>query len=83
LTNVQTILQLAGLEMDDIVKTTVLLTDWRHYTGYNDVYKTFFTAPYPTRSTVCGGLPRSGALLAIEAIVVAGARQSAVVATSP
>jgi 2-iminobutanoate/2-iminopropanoate deaminase len=83
LANVQTILQLADLEMDDIVKTTVLLTDWRHYTGYNDVYKTFFTAPYPARSTVCSGLPRSGALLAIEAIAVAGARQGAVVATSP
>jgi 2-iminobutanoate/2-iminopropanoate deaminase len=83
LINVQTILQLAGLEMDDIVKTTVMRTDWRHYAAYNDVYKTFFTAPYPARSTVCDGLPRAGALLAIEAIAIAGARQSAVVATSP
>jgi 2-iminobutanoate/2-iminopropanoate deaminase len=83
LTNVQTILRLADLDMEDVVKTTVMLTDWRHYAVYNEVYKQFFTAPYPARSTVCGGLARPGALLEVEAIAVAGARHTAMVATSP
>lgn len=83
LTNVQTVLRLANLDMEDVVKTTVMLTDWRYYAAYNEVYKQFFTAPYPARSTVCGGLARPGALLEAEAIAVAGARHTATVATSP
>jgi 2-iminobutanoate/2-iminopropanoate deaminase len=83
LTNVQTILRLADLSLDDVVKTTVMLTDWRHYDTYNAVYREFFTAPYPARSTVGGGLSRPGALIEIDTIAVAGARDTAVVATSP
>ncbi|MEE8305546.1 MAG: Rid family detoxifying hydrolase [Candidatus Tectomicrobia bacterium] len=83
LTQVQTILRLADLDLDDVVKTTVMLTDWRHYTAYNDVYKAFFTAPYPARSTVGGGLALKGALIEIEAIAVAGAREQAVVVSNP
>jgi reactive intermediate/imine deaminase len=81
LTNIQTILQLADLDLDDVVKTTVMLTDWRHYSAYNEVYREFFTAPYPARSTVGGGLARPGALIEIEAIAMAGARTSAIVVT--
>lgn len=83
LTQVQTILRLADLDMADVVKTTVMLTDWRHYNAYNDVYQTFFTPPYPARSTLGGGLAQPGALIEIEAIAVAGARDEAVIATSP
>jgi 2-iminobutanoate/2-iminopropanoate deaminase len=83
LSTLQTILQLAGLGLEDVVKTTVMLTDWRHYTAYNDVYRQFFAPPYPARSTVCGGLATKGALLEIEAVAVAGAHQTAIVATSP
>src|SRR5215831_9466596 len=43
----ETILALAGLGLDDVVKTTVMLTDWRHYSAYNEVYRACFTAPYP------------------------------------
>jgi 2-iminobutanoate/2-iminopropanoate deaminase len=83
LSHIQTILQAADLTMDDVVKTTVMLTDWRHYTAYNDVYRTFFAPPYPARSTICGGLARQGAVVTIEAIAVAGAQHNAVIATSP
>lgn len=83
LTTLQTILQLADLGMEDVVKTTVMLTDWRHYTAYNDVYRQFFLPPYPARSTVCGGLAYQGALIDIEAIAIAGAHHTAIVATSP
>jgi reactive intermediate/imine deaminase len=83
LTALETILALADLGLDDVVKTTVMLTDWRHYDAYNEVYRTFFTAPYPARSTVSGNLGMPGALIEIEAIAMAGAHATAVVATSP
>ena len=83
LTTLETILALAGLGLDDVVKTTVMLTDWRHYSAYNEVYRTFFTAPYPARSTVSGSLGIPGALIEIEAIAMAGAHERAVVVTSP
>ncbi|HEY7489506.1 MAG TPA: RidA family protein [Candidatus Tectomicrobia bacterium] len=83
LSTMQTILRLADLGLEDVVKTTVMLTDWRHYTAYNNVYRQFFAPPYPARSTVCGGLATRGALLEMEAIAVAGARHTAIVATSP
>jgi reactive intermediate/imine deaminase len=83
LTTIETILALAGLGLDDVVKTTVMLTDWRHYAAYNEVYRAFFTAPYPARSTVSGSLGMPGALIEIEATAIAGAHATAVVATSP
>jgi 2-iminobutanoate/2-iminopropanoate deaminase len=83
LMTIETILTLAGLGMGDVVKTTVMLTDWRHYDAYNEVYRAFFTAPFPARSTVSGSLGIPGALLEIEAIAMAGAHETAVVVTSP
>ncbi len=77
----QTSLQLAGLSLDDVVKTTVMLADWRDYAGYNEVYQTYFQAPYPARSTIGGGLVRKGALIEIDAIAVAVAGQNATVLT--
>lgn len=82
LSTIQTILALAGLGLDDVVKTTVMLTDWRHYAAYNDVYREFFQSPYPARSTIGGGLPVPGALIAMEAMAMAGAHDTAIVATS-
>ncbi|MGQ4806675.1 putative aminoacrylate peracid reductase RutC [Candidatus Entotheonellaceae bacterium PAL068K] len=83
LSTIATILQLADLGMQDVVKTTVMLTDWRYYSAYNDVYKEFFASPYPARSTVGGGLAQKGALIEIETIAVAGARDTASVVTHP
>jgi reactive intermediate/imine deaminase len=83
LTTLETILTLAGLGLDDVVKTTVMLTDWRHYSAYNEVYRAFFKAPYPARSTVSGSLSTPGALIEIEAMAMAGAHATAVVVTSP
>lgn len=82
LLNLRTVLQLLDLSLEDVVKTTVMLTDWRHYAAYNEVYQTFFPAPHPARSTLCAGIARPGALIAIEAIAVAGAREHAMVLTN-
>ncbi len=65
--------------MDDVVKTQVSLVDWRHYGAYNEVYAEYFSAPYPARATVQGGLAQYGLLIEIEAFAVAGAADSATV----
>jgi 2-iminobutanoate/2-iminopropanoate deaminase len=83
LDHIRTILQLADLSLDDVVKTTVMLTDWRYYEAYNDVYRTYFSPPYPARSTIESGLAHQGALIEIDAIAVAGARHNAVAVTTP
>jgi transposase len=82
LANLRLVLELAGMGMDYVVKTTVMLTDWRYYAAYNAVYREYFAPPYPARSTVCSSLAQKGLLIEISAIAVAGASTSAVVATN-
>lgn len=68
LTNISAILQAAGLQMNDIVKTTVLLDDIKNFGAMNAVYAEFFPADKPAR--VCyqvAALPM-GAKVEIDAI---------------
>jgi len=50
--NIRAILHAAGFEMSDVVKVTAYLTDLADFGKYNEVYKKFFTEPYPARATV-------------------------------
>lgn len=68
LTNIGHILHQTGLEMNDIVKTTVLLDDIKNFSAMNSVYAEFFPADKPAR--VCyqvAALPM-GAKVEIDAI---------------
>lgn len=70
LTNMQHILEEAGMTMQNVVKTTVLLADIQDFAAMNEVYATFFTAPFPARSAfACKDLPK-GARVEIECIAV-------------
>jgi len=70
LKNVQAVLAQAGLEMEDVIKTTVYLQDMDDFAAMNEVYATFFPAEPPARSAVeVARLPK-GALVEIEAIAV-------------
>jgi 2-iminobutanoate/2-iminopropanoate deaminase len=67
LENVRRCLAAAGCTTRDVVKVTAFLADLGDFAAYNEVYASFFTEPYPARTTVGAGLP--GALLVeIEAI---------------
>lgn len=70
LTNIRRIVEAAGFEMDNVVKTTVFLTDINDFAEMNEVYKEFFTAPYPARSAVAVRSLPKGARLEIECIAV-------------
>ncbi len=50
LTNIRNILAAEGLDMSNVVKTTVMLKDIADFGAMNEVYAGFFTAPYPARA---------------------------------
>lgn len=52
LANVKAILCQAGLTVDNVVKTTVFLSDMANFVPMNEVYAQVFTAPFPARSAV-------------------------------
>lgn len=68
LTNARAILQAAGLDMKDVVKTTVLLADIEDFAAMNEVYSQFFSEPYPARSAFAVKSVPKGALVEIECI---------------
>ena len=68
LLNAQAILREAGLSLDYVVKTTVLLSDIANFGPMNEVYAEMFQAPFPARSAFAvKDLPK-GALVEIECI---------------
>jgi 2-iminobutanoate/2-iminopropanoate deaminase len=52
LENIRAILSAAGAAMDDVVKVTVHLADLGNFAAFNQIYGTFFTEPFPARTTV-------------------------------
>jgi len=64
------LLEAAGLRFDAVVRTTVFLADINDFAGMNEVYETFFSKPFPARSTIqAGRLPRE-ARVEIDAIAL-------------
>ncbi|AHF74010.1 yjgF [Candidatus Sodalis pierantonius str. SOPE] len=73
LENVKAIVEAAGLQVVDIVKTTVFVKDLNDFATINATYEAFFTehnAPFPARSCVeVARLPKD-VKIEIEAIAV-------------
>jgi len=68
LENIKYILEEAGLEMKNILKTTILLNDLEDFGIVNKIYGEYFSVPYPARATYeVARLPKD-ALIEIEAI---------------
>jgi 2-iminobutanoate/2-iminopropanoate deaminase len=70
LTNVNAILEEAGLTLANVVKTTVFLADIADFADMNSVYAEFFSEPYPARSAVAVKSLPKGALVEIEVVAV-------------
>ena len=70
LKNMEGVLSEAGLTSDDVVKTTVFLTDMEDFGVVNSIYGEKFAENAPARSCVqVAGLPK-GVKVEIEAIAV-------------
>lgn len=70
LNNVKGLLESQGLDLSNVVKTTVFLNDMNDFVKMNEVYAQYFTQPYPARSAVeVARLPKD-ALVEIEVIAL-------------
>jgi len=68
LKNIESILKADGLNLNNIIKTTVYLTDLSEFTRMNQVYEKFFSETKPARACVqVAALPK-GAKVEIDAI---------------
>jgi 2-iminobutanoate/2-iminopropanoate deaminase len=64
--NMRAILEAAGSSLEKVVKCNVYLRDINDFAAMNEVYATFFTAPYPARTTIQAGALPGGIAVEIE-----------------
>lgn len=53
MSNLKAVLDAAGVGFNDVVKTTIYVTDMSLYGKINDVYRSYFSEPFPAREMVC------------------------------
>ena len=70
LINIQTILKKTGLDMSNIVKTTIFLKNMTDFPVVNEIYADFFPQEPPARSTIEASVLPKGAQIEIEAIAI-------------
>ena len=71
LDNIAAVLNAERLTFDNVIKTTIFLTDLADFQAVNEIYGSYFKQAPPARSTVqVSALPK-GAKVEIEAIAVA------------
>ena len=59
LENIKDLLAAAGPDFIHVVRTTVVMVDLGEFAAMNEIYASYFSAPYPARSTVqVAKLPR-------------------------
>ena len=60
MSNIAAILKDAGAGFNNIVKTTIFLSDMSLFSEVNEIYGSYFTGDYPARETVAvKGLPKN------------------------
>lgn len=58
--NIKAILFEAGLDFNNVVKTSIFLTDMQSFAQVNEVYGTYLTGQFPARETVqVAALPKN------------------------
>lgn len=67
LENIKAILEAAGASMENVVYTTVYLTDLKNFEAMNEVYAKYFPKDPPPRATVQAALLR-GMLIEMQCI---------------
>ena len=70
ISNLDGVLKAAGMDLSNVVKTTVFMVDLAEFAEMNEEYGKHFSPPFPARSTVqVAALPK-GARVEIDAIAV-------------
>lgn len=66
--NMKNMLEDNGLTFQNVIKTTVFLTDMADFSAFNEVYAKNFSDPYPARSCVAVKALPKGARVEVEVI---------------
>jgi len=66
--NLKAILEAAGSSLEQVVKCNVYLRDINDFAAMNEVYQTYFTPPFPARTTIQAGALPGGIAVEIECI---------------
>lgn len=69
--NLSTVLKEVQRNLSHVVKVNVFLTDMNDFAAMNEVYATYFDAPYPARSTIAVKALPLGARVEMECIATA------------
>ena len=70
LTNIQMLLKKTGLDMSNIVKTTIFLKNMSDFPIVNEIYAGFFPDEPPARSTIEASVLPKNSLIEIEAVAI-------------
>ena len=71
--NLDALLKSSGFLFEDVVKTTIFLSNMNHFAEVNEIYGSYFSANFPARETVAVlGLPKNVnveiSLIAVKAL---------------
>jgi 2-iminobutanoate/2-iminopropanoate deaminase len=68
--NLKAILTEAGMDFNNVIKTTIFLSDMSLFTTVNEIYGKYFSGDFPARETVAvKGLPKN---VNVEISMIAG-----------
>lgn len=68
--NLQAVAEAAGASLKDFVKVNAYLNDMGNFAKYNEIYRRYFSEPYPARTTVHSALV--GMMIEVDGIAVLG-----------
>ncbi len=68
LDNLKTGVEASGSSLDNVVRTTIFLTDINDFSKVNEIYASYFSRGKPARSTVCVAALPKNAKIEIDAI---------------
>ena len=71
LENIKASLEAHGYSMRDVINCTVMLADISEWAAFNEVYRIYFSAPYPARSALGANGLALGARVEVECVAVA------------
>jgi 2-iminobutanoate/2-iminopropanoate deaminase len=67
-TNLAASLKAAGCGFPDVIRVGGYLAHVDHFAEYNEIYRTYFSPPYPARTTVACSLVVPGMLIQVDAL---------------
>ena len=70
LERIRDLVEKAGFEMQDIVKTTVYMTDFSEFSQMNEAYMKYFSQPYPARCACEVSALAQGASVEIDCVAI-------------